>query len=296
VNPPPIFFIGFPRSGTTIISEIIFTHNELAWVSNYNVKFKNLAFISIFRRLFDNRFWRFIGQKKQNSKVSLLNKVLFTPAEGYPFWREVLPDHIDFSKDFLMDFSLNNKEIIETSEVIDSLVKLQGKSRFSAKFTGPSRIKFLKTIFPDAIFVNITRSYIDTISSLMNIGFWEKKGMNQLWWSGVYTEQEKNWVVENSSRSELIAALQYRKIRETTDEECALLSEKELLTISYESFVDNPEVVIKNILNFCNLHDDDEVFKCLTQRNIENRNTINKEKFSKSVIKEIETVIDNSLS
>ena len=56
----PIIFIGTGRSGTTVISEIIFQHEDLAWHSNYQELFPRSALINYVRRVFENKFWRFV--------------------------------------------------------------------------------------------------------------------------------------------------------------------------------------------------------------------------------------------
>ena len=56
----PIIFFGSGRSGTTILSEIIFQHEDLAWHSNYQELLPRSAMINLVRRLFENKYWRFI--------------------------------------------------------------------------------------------------------------------------------------------------------------------------------------------------------------------------------------------
>ena len=61
----PIIFIGTGRSGTTIISEIVMRHRALAFPFNYqNIFFRNPK-INLIRNIFDNKFWKIYGQKKQ---------------------------------------------------------------------------------------------------------------------------------------------------------------------------------------------------------------------------------------
>ena len=52
----PIIIFGSGRSGTTIISEIIFQHEQLAWHNNYQELFTHSALINYVRRIFDNKF------------------------------------------------------------------------------------------------------------------------------------------------------------------------------------------------------------------------------------------------
>ena len=98
----PIIFIGTGRSGTTVISEIIFQHEDLAWHSNYQELFPKFPAINYLRRAFDNRFWRFIGMNTQNNR-SFTNYMLFRPIERYDFWEAVTGERIDFSRNFLLN-------------------------------------------------------------------------------------------------------------------------------------------------------------------------------------------------
>ena len=44
----PIFFIGVPRSGTTIIYEQFSKHSDLAWLSNFSAKYPRMTWINFF--------------------------------------------------------------------------------------------------------------------------------------------------------------------------------------------------------------------------------------------------------
>src|SRR5580765_3976073 len=104
----PIIIIGSGRSGTTIMSEIIFQHEDLAWHSNYQELFVFTPLVSYLRHLFNNKFWRFkkfykyVGtskntRQKNRSKLDLL---LFNPVEHYNFWEYITGKRIDFSRGF----------------------------------------------------------------------------------------------------------------------------------------------------------------------------------------------------
>ena len=67
----PIIFIGTGRSGTTIISEIIMRHPELAYISNYNKLLHKYPIIGLIRFLFVNKLWRFYGEKNQLQKEKI---------------------------------------------------------------------------------------------------------------------------------------------------------------------------------------------------------------------------------
>ena len=49
----PIFIFGSPRSGVTLLENILGIHPELAWLSQYNNQHPKRAEVSIINRLFD---------------------------------------------------------------------------------------------------------------------------------------------------------------------------------------------------------------------------------------------------
>lgn len=248
----PLIIIGSGRSGTTIISEIVFRHEWLAWPSNYQQKFPALPQINLCRRLFENGLWHLYGQKRQLNSVSVLNKILFKPGEAYDFWEHISGPDIDFSRGFLLNRVAGEKEKAKILKAFSGLVAYQGKKRLAFKITGPARIGYLQSIFPDACFVNIVRDPMETIHSWLHVDFWQEQGKNQLWWTGAYSPVEEKWAAENSSNAEALAALQYRKLMETTSWEIEKYKVN-CLEVRYEDFVENPEAVINQIISFSQL-------------------------------------------
>jgi len=265
----PIIIFGTGRSGTTVISEIIFQHEDLAWHSNYQELFPKFAGINYMRRLFDNRFWRIIGMNTQNNR-SFSNYMLFRPIERYDFWEAVTGERIDFSRNFL----LNEKATAEEREYIRTffakIVKFQKRKRLAIEITGPARIEYLMSIFPDAQFVYITREPISIIRSWMEI-YWNQQITNQLWWQGAYTEDELKKANELSSNKFLFAAFQYKKLMETTRQEIQKMH-PDVYTTSYEDFVKEPKEFINRMMQFLNLHPSKLVDKFINKLSIANRN------------------------
>jgi len=267
----PIIIIGSGRSGTTIISEIIFSHENLAWPSNYQEKFPFLSEINLLRNLFDNKLWHVLGQKPQLNKVASLNKFLFKTAEAYRFWEYLTGPRIDFSRGFLINDRATAEEAQKIRSGFNKLVKYQRKSRLAFKITGPSRIGYLLSIFPDAIFINIVREPLPTINSWLNVDFWQDKGKNQLWWKGAYTSEEEAWAFKNSDKPELLAALQYKKLMDITAMEIEQHKAK-CLTVRYEEFVTHPYPVVNRILDFVDLTQSPFIKKYLQHNKIYNKN------------------------
>ncbi len=148
--------------------------------------------LNYLRRLLDNDWWRVLGEKNQGKgdRTPLLNYLAPRPAEAYPFWESVTRRDINFSRDFLLNVTATREEEMRIRQAVSKIVAYQKRKRFSMKTTGPDRIRYLKSIFPEAIFVNIVREIDATVASLLNIPFWEDLGKHRLWWTGAYSADE----------------------------------------------------------------------------------------------------------
>lgn len=287
----PVIIIGSGRSGTTILSEIIFTHEYLAWPSNYQEMFPDSPRINLVRKVFENKLWQIKGQKPQLNKVSTFNKYLFKPAEAYKFWEKISGPEIDFSRGFLLNDKAGEKERENIRKAFASIVKYQNKKRLAFKITGPARIGYLKSIFGEPVFINVVRKPFPTMQSWLKVDFWEDKGMNQLWWTGAYTNDEMEWAKQNGNKSALLAALQYRKLKETTEAEIKKYNAR-CLTVNYEDFVVQPEETVKAILDFCGLPSSSSIEKYMQRNKIFNQD---KKAESKSIFSEEEKSIMNEI-
>jgi len=275
----PIIIFGSGRSGTTIISEIVFQHEDLAWHSNYQELFTHSTRINYLRRLFENKWWRlvkfwsFVGVSKNTRQKwgSYLNLLIFNPIERYAFWEYITGPRIDFSRGFLLGEKATKEERKKIRSHLARQVKYQGRKRLIMKFTGPARLEYLTSIFPDAVFVSIAREPIATVRSWLEVGFWQTKGINRLWWIGAYTPEEEAEAEKLKDDPALITAFQYKKLMETTEMEAKKLGVP-LLETRYEEFVKDPHALVKKIMEFAQLPSSKNVDRYIEEMVVSNRN------------------------
>ena len=285
----PIIFIGNPRSGTSIISEIVMRHKDLGFPSQHQDRFAPKTDFNYVRRLFDNRLWRFFGQKNQLNKVSKINRLVFIPWEAYRMWKLITPDDIDFGRDFLLDRRADPESRESIRRFFSKVVKKQGKKRLTFKITGPGRIGYLKSIFPDALFIRIHREPAATVRSLLKVPFWEQRGKKELWWQGPYTEAEKKWAEDHRSDPIGLTAFQIKKVVDVTDREVQDTSAT-VLDVQYGDFVKEPEKTIDCILNFCQLSKDEGVFDYFRENKIFDQNIRKESFFDESELRRIDEI------
>ncbi len=265
----PIIIFGTGRSGTTVISDIIFHHPDLAWHSNYQELFPNSTKINYFRRLFDNSLWKLVGMNTQNNKT-LINQLFFRPIERYDFWEALTGKRIDFSRGFLLDQTATEEEKYKMRRHFAAMVKYQNRKRLTFKITGPARMEFLHSVFPDAVFVQIIRDPVATVRSWLEVG-WSDKITDQLWWTGAYTEEELATARRLSSDPPLFAAFQYKKLMEATQYEMQK-TKATVFSVHYEDFVKDPQTFVSKLIKSVGLSPAKEVDEFMQKLSVQNRN------------------------
>ncbi len=260
----PIFMIGMPRSGTTAISEAIALHKDLGWFSNLMSYFPDSYWISVISRIIDiPLIGRNLGGKKLQSKgiVSRIRGYLPHCTEAYPIWERCCGRK--FREDYLAGQSAQQEEKDKTVALVKNILAFQGKRRFFAKLTGPPRIGYLTSIFPDACFVNVLRDPRAVVSSLMKVEFWRKRGLDRPWWqNGLPDAYVREWV--ESGRSPVaLAAVQWKWIVELTWLEKEKIEKEKFMEIRYEDFLQRPHDMSRDILRRLALADSPETHRYL---------------------------------
>lgn len=248
----PVFFVGMPRSGTTILFELFARHEALGWLSNYCQMWPRQLYINALCPLLDNKWIRLRGNKKQYGKVLLGNRYLPQPAEAYAFWNYYTS--MEFSKDYLLGVSPPPKVRDKVITAVGKVLAFQRKHRFATKLTGPGRIHFLNAIFPDALFINVIRDGRPVVDSLLRVPFWKEKGgfERPFWKNGLPESELATW--EASGRDPaVLAALQWAYVVSSTRQEANELAASRYMEVKYEDFVLNPESTMRRLLEFCGL-------------------------------------------
>lgn len=253
----PIFMIGMPRSGTTIISEAISMHEDLGWFSNYLNYFPNFCFITLLNRITDTPcIGTYIrGHKKQGNTVGLFIKRLLPHCvEAYPVWSYYCGEK--FCRDYLINQTASEDEKRKVTKLVNIVLMLQGKRRFFTKLTGPSKIHYLNSIFQNPYYIHIIRDPRAVISSLLKVSFWrEKGGLEKPWWQNGFPDTYIQEWLDNDKSPVALAALQWKWVVELTWQEKALVENERYIEIRYEDFVTNPHESLRRIFKQVNLED-----------------------------------------
>ncbi len=256
----PIFIVGVPRSGTTMLYRMFCRHPELAWFSHEDLQY-------LYSKDTQEKLKKkFIKMKENNEKIPRTEESLFVfglkqgtplpgtskvPIEAESFWSNC------FGRKYVTDISDDKKN--EVIQGIQTILENQKKIRFLNKSPGNSnRIFAFKKIFPDAKFINIAKEPRSVIASMLT-----------------RREQEGQFNVDHPFRNKPISKIKsflkkknlpssnvfdatkdyansYKEITEILYD-FSKSNHENFITVIYEELLAQPEKEINRLLEFCEL-------------------------------------------
>jgi len=235
----PIFVIGSPRSGTSVLYSILAQHNELCWFSKSTLKkFVSktyLDFIYLRRRVFDIR--------KLKYPLDDFGPRYFTTIEppielGY-LWDEVFSG--------FWDCNIIEKNIPKIFDLIKLTMKQNNKNRFLAKFPTLSiQIPSVLKVFPDAKFIHIIRDGRAVVQSMLKRSEESPNGF-----FGIPPRNYSNMKEHDNITNH---AIQWMDILDEIQKSSKNLSKQQFFEIKFEDLVSNPEEWLEKITKFCELN------------------------------------------
>jgi hypothetical protein len=258
----PVFVIGMPRSGTTVLFEAIARHPDLGWLSNYCRMYPRAPWLNVVRRILDNRVIHLHGHKRQYGSAPPYNPWLPQPDEAYEFWDAY--SGAPFSRDGLHDRTCDLSARDALRSAAARVVAWQGRQRFAAKLTGPPRIRFLHSVFPDAAFVHLIRDGRAVVHSLLQVPFWRKAGgLERPFWSGVVQAADLETWERSGRHPGVLAGLQWKRVIELARAEAARAPGASYVEVRYEDFTSRPHETVRDVLAGCGLSDLEAVHRAI---------------------------------
>ncbi|MGB0100792.1 MAG: sulfotransferase [Nocardioides sp.] len=251
-QPGPVFIIGAPRSGTSLLYRALALHPDAAWISNYGRRLPMLPEVAALNRLcrsapgIRRRVWfgadganayRYAGGR------TLLDRVFPQPVEGEPVFehRGVLQG--------LDRTGCTDRQLRLRSDV-DRLVRASGGRVLVSKRIGHNRrIGLLAEIFPDARFIVVTRDGRAVARSLLAVDWWPD---THIWWFG---GTPRDWGRAGGVPLDLAA---HHWVREVAgiEEGLALVPEHRVSRLTYEELIEDPLEVLTAAAEFARLRSD----------------------------------------
>jgi hypothetical protein len=234
--------------------EVFAAHPDLGWFSQYFNRLSRFPSVAALSRSADlhPKLRRRIERSDQSRRLT--NHLRVGPSEAALAWARY--SGARFHTDFLLDAEANADERDRLRATVSRILRYHGKRRFAAKVTGPARIGYLTSIFPDAQFVHIIRDARAVVQSLMRAPFWKDtwRLSEPAWRGGLRNEELETW--ERLDRSALaLAALEWRAVIRTARHEASRLATGHYREVRYEDFLSEPHAVLDQLVSFCALRE-----------------------------------------
>jgi len=247
----PVFVIGTARCGLSPLMNLIAYHREFAWPSQYNNQHPNNYWVSFLSRLIDLPWLNASPLKYRRFPRHV---------ESFFLWNNLF---LGFSRPFrdLTEDDVTPYVKSKFRHAIGEIIKYQSKTRFIAEYSGWSRIRFIKCIFPDAQFIHIVRDGRAVANSFLNVKWWQG-------WEGIYKwrwgvpREELLAKLEKYGYSFLaLAAVHWKILIDNLIEQSQLLPREDLLLVRYEDMVKHPYEEANRCIQFCGLDENCHKFK-----------------------------------
>lgn len=260
----PVFLIGMPRSGTTLIFEAFAAHHDAAWLSQYMDLLPRLPALAVLSRVADwhPRLRRSVNRSDQPRPQ--LQRLLPGPSEAYRVWEHCCGER--FRYEYLLGAAAVPEEAARVRRLAASVVRFQAKRRFAAKLTGPGRILYLSSVFPDARFAHVVRDGRAVVRSLLAVPFWQRRErMSRPAWSGGLSQRDEEDIERYGRSPRALAAVQWRRVVESTRAEGALVGER-YAEFKYERFAEAPLQTLRDLFQFAQLEESRRAAQFLGRR------------------------------
>ena len=229
---PPIFIIGSPRSGTTVLYQLLCKHLQFGYINNFvsNWPKAPLTATKLYKHFSKNSNPIDLNSKFGNSFH------MSGPSEYGQFWyRWFERSH---------KFKLNNNNIKKLRIEISGLTKIHQRPLIFKNVVHSMRILALRKVFRESVFIVLKRKKLDIAQSILNARI------------HLYNDKSHPFSVV-SSQDQLDSQISYGRaiisqinsIYSNIDLAGDTLGKNKFIFVKYKDLCDNTEKVLKNIQN-----------------------------------------------
>ncbi|WP_438727186.1 sulfotransferase [Parasphingorhabdus sp. DH2-15] len=239
---PPIFIIGAPRSGTSLLYEVMITRFALAYLSNAAHRFYRtpLAATWLFRSAITN--WR----GNFTSRYGHIDG-WGAPNEGGWIWQRFLEDG-DWRDDSGLAAPLA-KQLRQLTHGVSSILQAPFINK---NVMHSNRLQLMHHIWSNALYIEVQRDIIDNARSIVRAERAEggPGKHNDLWWS-VRPKLAAQYVGKTDTER---AIAQVIGVGRDIAQDSVKIGEDKLLRIDYAALCDDPLQVMDQIETFAGIH------------------------------------------
>lgn len=251
VPAPPVFIVGAPRSGTSLLYKLLCLHPAAAWISNWHRRLPAVSQVAVLNRLAtgmpDRRRAAWFGVDGANAYVygqrrALWQRLMPMPVEGEPVFRWC---------GLTQTGTTGPHATPRLRRTYDVVARWGGGAVVvNKRIANNRRIPALLEAFPDARFVHVVRDGRAVAYSLSRVDWWPDE---QIWW---YGGQPGDWAAEGRDPWDLAAEHWVREVDVVDRGLAAPARAGQVLALRYDELVDDPLGTLHRVAAFAGMPPD----------------------------------------
>ncbi len=237
---PPIFIIGAPRSGSTLLYQAMTEYYDVGYLSNLHCRFYGAP--SWLERIVRPLRWR-----KPSNFTSMhgVTKGIAAPSECGEFWYRFFrrkPQYIPME-------AVKNRQLQRMRGAVRALIHAFDKPILFKNMNCALRLYPTAKILPEALFIVTQRNLLDNAHSLLEV---RKKVHNdyKTWWS--MEPLEINNLKKLPAHEQVTE--QVRHIMKMIAKDANVIGINRFFYVDYEDFCKNPKKCLKQLNDFFAMH------------------------------------------
>ncbi|HEX2052652.1 MAG TPA: sulfotransferase [Actinomycetota bacterium] len=264
-GPGPLFLVGAPRSGTTLVYKLLCLHPDTAWISNWVRRFPRAPQLSAMNSMASllpemrHRAW-FAGDSNAyvyGTRRPLSQRLFPAPVEGEPVFRQA-----GLGEAEITDPAATPEAVERLREAVGRIERFSGGRYFvNKRVANNRRIPLLAQAFPSARFLEIVRDGRAVAHSLSTVDWWAD---STVWWNG---KTPRQWEAEGGDPWELCAQSWVEEL-EATSRGLAMVAPVRVMQVRYEELVAQPAQLLSEIAQFAGLPESREWWRAVSRCDI----------------------------
>ncbi len=240
-DPGAVFIVGPPRSGTTLLYELLVTRFRFGYISNA----AHRLYLTPAAATQAARPWILKWRGDYTSTHGAIHG-WGAPCEGGWIWNRWMPQ-----AHWLDETAAS---YLPTPMMRCTAYAIAGSLNgpfLNKNVMHSVHMRVLDRVFPRCVFIEIRRNVADNVRSILRLRQHRNHGRNSTEWISV---KPRRWREFADADPVTQACAQVLLTHETIHADAAFLGSDRLLTIGYESLCAHPEVMLQKIAAFLNRH------------------------------------------
>mgnify|MGYP000541774681 CR=1 FL=1 len=259
---PPIFFLGAPRSGTTLAMQVITDVFDLGYLSNHHSNFYGAPALA--EKLFHPTKGR---PRSSYRSVHGVTNASYAPSESSQWWYRFFrrnPRYVDLS-------GIEESKMLRFRKSVQSMLQACGRPVLYKNPHAALRIQPIVKYLPESLFIIMERDEVDNAHSLLEVRH------------KAYKDYQKWWSMEPPSIDDLLklpaheqVVEQIRHIHSTIEKDLRFsgVDSSVCFALKYEDLCNNPEREMNRLEAFFRENDCQVSRRCESPKPFPRRNQI----------------------